>query len=46
MCVNIKMKTAYKNKKTFLKLHTMTIGQHFWQFWGPLQLINVVRNDY
>ena len=29
MCVNIKLKTAYKNNNTFLKLHTMTIGQHF-----------------
>ena len=43
MCVNIKLKTAYKNNNTFLKLHTMTI---FWQFWGPLQLINVIRNDH
>ena len=34
MCVNkIKLKTAYKKQpfqhNTFLKLHTMTIGQHF-----------------
>ena len=36
MCVNINMKTAYKNKKTFLKLHTMTIGQHFFAILGAL----------
>ena len=36
MCVNIKFKTANKNNKTFLKLHTMTIGQHFFgNFGGP-----------
>ena len=36
MCVNIKFKTAYKNNKTFLKLHTMTIGQHFLAILGAL----------
>ena len=51
MCVNkTKLKTAHKKQpfelNTFLKLHTMTMGQHFWQFWGYLLLINVVRNDY
>ena len=36
MCVNIKLKTAYKNNNTFLKLHTMTIGQHFLAILGAL----------
>ena len=42
MCVNkIKLKTAYKNNHlsmscTFLKLHTMTIGQHFLAILGAL----------
>ena len=45
VCVDIKLKTADKNNNTFLKLHSMTIGQHFLAIWGPLQLINVVRND-
>ena len=31
-----KFKTAYKNNKTFLKLHTMTIGQHFVAILGAL----------
>ena len=43
----IKLKTAYKNNHlsifTFLKLHTMKMGQHFL---GHLLLINVVSNDY
>ena len=52
MCViKIKLKTAYKNnhlsiRNTFLKLRTMTMGQHFGAFWGHLLLINVERNDY
>ena len=34
MCVNkMKLKTAHKSN-TFLKLHTMTMGQHFWQIFG------------
>ena len=44
MCVNqIKLKTAYKNNHlsiiTFLKLHTMTMGQHF------LSILGVLAND-
>ena len=40
MCVNIKFKIAYKNNKTFLKLHTMTIGQHFLAILGALAVDN------
>ena len=36
MCVNIKLKTAYKKNNTFVKLHTMTIGQHFLAILGTL----------
>ena len=45
MCVNkIKLKTAYKKQpfehNTFLKLYTMTMGQHF--FWA---ILGVLAND-
>ena len=41
MCVNrIKLKTANKKQpfehNTGLKLHTMTMGQHFWAILGAL----------
>ena len=41
MCVNrIKLKTAYKRQPfehyTFLKLHTMTMGQHFLAILGAI----------
>ena len=36
MCVNINLKTAYKNNNTFLKLHSMTIGQKFLAILGAL----------
>ena len=41
MCVNkIKLKTAYRKQPfehcTFLKLHTMTMGQHFVAVLGAL----------
>ena len=41
MCVNkIKLKTAYKKQpfehNTFLKLHTITMGQHFLAILGAL----------
>ena len=56
MCVNkIKFKSAYKNNhlslirehsRTFLKVHTMRMGQLFLAILGHLLLINAVRNDF
>ena len=50
MCVNkIKLKTAYKKQlfehTTFLKLHTMTMGQHFLAIFGVLA-VNKRRKDW
>ena len=40
MCFNkIKLKTALKQpfeNNTFLILQTLTMGEHFWQFWGAI----------
>ena len=49
MCVNkIKLKTAYKKTfehNTFLKLHTMTMGQHFLAILGALA-VNKRRKEW
>ena len=52
MYVNkILLKTAYKNNhlskiQSFLKLHSMSMGQHSLVILGHFLLINVVRKDY